>query len=170
MNGSSTASSSYSSSSWERFAYSTALGLCQTNESATAASQQSIPVQKRLTTGCSDIDDVLGGGILTGTVTDLCGEAGAGKSQLCMQLALHSLLPEHAGGLSYQIHNCDSQASSPSSTNSRSSSNTSSPYSGRSPSSSPTKPSLMANLHKLWDLLCAAGEGIVLNFIFVVTS
>ena len=52
-----------------------------------------------LSTGCSQIDSCIGGGIRAGGITDVCGEASAGKSQFCMQLALQSLLPTTSGGL-----------------------------------------------------------------------
>lgn len=44
---------------------------------------------KRYTTGFSDLDDVLGGGILSGGVTLLAGQPGIGKSTLLMQLAAY---------------------------------------------------------------------------------
>lgn len=43
----------------------------------------------RLKSGFSDLDDVLGGGILTGGVTLLAGQPGIGKSTLLLQVAAH---------------------------------------------------------------------------------
>ncbi len=37
-------------------------------------------------TGCSRLDEMLEGGVLTGDVTELVGPSGAGKTQLCMQI------------------------------------------------------------------------------------
>ena len=41
----------------------------------------------RIPLGCSQFDRLLGGGIEKGSVTLIYGEAGAGKSNVCMQLA-----------------------------------------------------------------------------------
>ncbi|KAI9007778.1 P-loop containing nucleoside triphosphate hydrolase protein [Hyaloraphidium curvatum] len=57
------------------------------------------PKQQRLTLGCRILDDVLGGGLLAGTVTELYGEAGTGKTHLALQLCLAVQLPRAAGGL-----------------------------------------------------------------------
>ena len=42
---------------------------------------------KRFPTGCKAIDDLLGGGIEVGAVTLFYGEAGCGKTNICLQLA-----------------------------------------------------------------------------------
>lgn len=52
------------------------------------------------TTGCKALDDLLGGGIETQSVTEFCGEYGAGKTQLCHQLCVTVQLPPSRGGLS----------------------------------------------------------------------
>jgi len=44
---------------------------------------------RRLTTGVSDLDEVLGGGIVPGSVTLLSGQPGIGKSTLLLQLAAY---------------------------------------------------------------------------------
>ncbi|MDR3206448.1 MAG: DNA repair and recombination protein RadB [Candidatus Methanoplasma sp.] len=44
---------------------------------------------KRIPTGCRAFDDLLGGGIEKGSVTLLYGEAGTGKSNICLQTALN---------------------------------------------------------------------------------
>jgi DNA repair protein RadA len=54
---------------------------------------------KRLTTGSSSLDKLLGGGLETGAVTELFGEFGSGKSQLAHQLSVNVQLPEERGGL-----------------------------------------------------------------------
>lgn len=41
-----------------------------------------------LTTGASELDKLLGGGIETGAITELFGEFRTGKSQLCHTLAV----------------------------------------------------------------------------------
>jgi RecA/RadA recombinase len=43
-----------------------------------------------LATGCKSIDNLLGGGIHYGMVTDIYGESGAGKSQLCFTICARS--------------------------------------------------------------------------------
>ena len=53
-----------------------------------------------ISTGCRALDDVLGGGIETQAVTEFVGEFGAGKTQLCHQLAVMVQLPVDKGGLS----------------------------------------------------------------------
>ena len=45
------------------------------------------------------IDEITEGGISLRSITEIFGEAGSGKSQLCMQLAVNVQLPECFGGL-----------------------------------------------------------------------
>lgn len=52
-----------------------------------------------LTTGSKDLDDLLGGGIETGTLTEFFGEYRTGKTQLCHQLCVNVQLPKEKGGL-----------------------------------------------------------------------
>lgn len=53
----------------------------------------------RLTTGSVNLDKALCGGLLTSGITEIFGESGSGKSQLCMQLSLTAQLPVSLGGL-----------------------------------------------------------------------
>ncbi|HDS46101.1 MAG TPA: DNA repair and recombination protein RadB [Methanomicrobia archaeon] len=39
-------------------------------------------------TGCKSMDELLGGGFESGTVTQLYGEAGSGKTNICLQMAI----------------------------------------------------------------------------------
>ncbi|MCK4756983.1 MAG: DNA repair and recombination protein RadB [Thermoplasmata archaeon] len=41
----------------------------------------------KISTGCESIDELLGGGIEMGTITEVYGEAGTGKTNFCIQLA-----------------------------------------------------------------------------------
>jgi len=54
---------------------------------------------KRLSTGSKQLDELLGGGLETQTITEFYGEYGVGKSILCHQLAVNVQLPEDKGGL-----------------------------------------------------------------------
>jgi DNA repair protein RadA len=54
---------------------------------------------KRLSTGSKQLDELLGGGLETQTITEFYGEYGVGKSILCHQLAVNVQLPEEKGGL-----------------------------------------------------------------------
>lgn len=51
--------------------------------------------QKRLQTGMSDVDTVLGGGIVAGSVNLIAGQPGIGKSTLLLQLA-HAVSRKHS--------------------------------------------------------------------------
>jgi len=53
----------------------------------------------RLTTGSKTLDELLGGGLETQTITEFYGEYGSGKSQLCHQLCVNVQLPPERGGL-----------------------------------------------------------------------
>ncbi|CAM9314337.1 unnamed protein product, partial [Chrysoparadoxa australica] len=55
--------------------------------------------RKRFSFGCSHLDHVFGGGLITQGITEVTGEAGSGKTQLCLQLALQAQLSPHQGGL-----------------------------------------------------------------------
>ncbi|XP_059053233.1 DNA repair protein XRCC3-like [Achroia grisella] len=45
---------------------------------------------KKVATGCSTIDTFLNGGLRRGTITELYGESGSGKTQFAMQSAIHT--------------------------------------------------------------------------------
>jgi len=53
----------------------------------------------RLTTGSKMLDELMGGGLETQTITEFYGEYGSGKSQLCHQLCINVQLPPERGGL-----------------------------------------------------------------------
>jgi len=53
----------------------------------------------RLTSGSKALDQLLGGGIETQTITEFYGEYGSGKSQMCHQLCVNVQLPPERGGL-----------------------------------------------------------------------
>lgn len=55
--------------------------------------------RKKMTTGCESLDNLLEGGLETSSITEFYGEFGAGKSQICQQLAVTVQLPEERGGL-----------------------------------------------------------------------
>lgn len=65
------------------------------------ASEIKINEQKRplLTTGVASLDNILFGGIEGGVITELAGEYGSGKTQLCHQLAVTVQLPTGKRGL-----------------------------------------------------------------------
>ncbi|NYT19780.1 MAG: DNA repair and recombination protein RadB [Methanosarcinales archaeon] len=45
-------------------------------------------MNKQLASGCQPIDELLGGGFEAGVVTQIFGEAGSGKTNICLQLAV----------------------------------------------------------------------------------
>lgn len=52
----------------------------------------------RLTTGCTDLDKILEGGIETGSITEIYGEFRTGKTQLCHTIAVSCQLAYSLGG------------------------------------------------------------------------
>lgn len=54
---------------------------------------------QRLTTGSKNLDNLMGGGSETMTITEFYGEFGTGKSQICHQLCINAQLPPGKGGL-----------------------------------------------------------------------
>ncbi|MFX0069917.1 MAG: DNA repair and recombination protein RadA [Candidatus Hermodarchaeota archaeon] len=56
-------------------------------------------VLKRISTGSQNFDDLIGGGIETGALTELFGEFRTGKTQLAHQLCVNVQLTEEQGGI-----------------------------------------------------------------------
>lgn len=56
--------------------------------------------QAYISTGDSEFDRALNGGIMTGGLTEIVGESGAGKTQILLQLCCAIQLPRSLGGLS----------------------------------------------------------------------
>jgi len=54
---------------------------------------------KKLTSGSQNLDDLLGGGIETGALTEVFGEYRTGKTQIAHQLCVNVQLPYEQGGL-----------------------------------------------------------------------
>ncbi|KAG8347413.1 recA bacterial DNA recombination protein Rad51 AAA domain [Trypanosoma vivax] len=54
---------------------------------------------EKVTTFCRSLDIILGGGMMVGGLTEICGPPGVGKTQLLMQLAVNCTLPRRLGGL-----------------------------------------------------------------------
>lgn len=53
----------------------------------------------RLTTGSKELDNLIGGGIETQSITEVYGKMASGKSQWCFQTAITVQLPKEQGGL-----------------------------------------------------------------------
>ncbi|MFH1773990.1 MAG: DNA repair and recombination protein RadA [Methanobacteriota archaeon] len=64
---------------------------------------------KKITTGSSYLNVLLGGGIETQAITEFFGEFGSGKTQLCHQLAVNVQLPEESGGLGKNVVYIDTE-------------------------------------------------------------
>ncbi|KAJ1700064.1 hypothetical protein LUZ63_008576 [Rhynchospora breviuscula] len=60
---------------------------------------RSLLPHSKLSLGCPVLSRLLSGGLPVGTLTEISGESATGKSQLCLQLLLSSLLPPCLGGL-----------------------------------------------------------------------
>ncbi|ADI75006.1 DNA repair and recombination protein RadA [Methanohalobium evestigatum Z-7303] len=57
----------------------------------------------KLSTGCSEFDEMMEGGIDTQSITELYGEFGSGKTQIAHQLAVNVQLPNEQGGLNGSV-------------------------------------------------------------------
>jgi meiotic recombination protein DMC1 len=63
----------------------------------------------KITTGCKDLDSVLGGGYETQSITEMFGEYRTGKSQLCMTACVTTQLPVEEGGGSGKVAYIDTE-------------------------------------------------------------
>ncbi|MDH5450056.1 MAG: DNA repair and recombination protein RadA [Candidatus Bathyarchaeota archaeon] len=63
----------------------------------------------RLTTGSKALDELLGGGLETQTITEFYGAYGSGKSQMCHQLSVNVQLPPERGGLNGSVLYIDTE-------------------------------------------------------------
>jgi len=68
--------------------------------------RESLP---RVTTGVKSIDELLGGGLEPRVIYEFAGEFGAGKTQICHQLAVTVQLPKDKGGVSGKVFYLDSE-------------------------------------------------------------
>ncbi|CAI9103678.1 OLC1v1002209C1 [Oldenlandia corymbosa var. corymbosa] len=66
---------------------------------------------KRITTSCSDLDDILGGGISCKEVTEIGGVPGIGKTQIGIQLAINVQIPVGYGGVEGKAVYIDTEGS-----------------------------------------------------------
>lgn len=57
----------------------------------------------RCTTGSAELDRILGGGVETGAITELIGEFGSGKTQICFTLSVLAQRPKEEGGLGGRV-------------------------------------------------------------------
>jgi len=64
----------------------------------------------KITTGSKKLDELLGGGVETGSVTEFHGAFGSGKSQIGFQLAVNVQLPREEGGLEGNVIFIDAEA------------------------------------------------------------
>ncbi|MGB9986920.1 DNA repair and recombination protein RadA [Salarchaeum japonicum] len=63
----------------------------------------------KLTWNVPDVDELLGGGVETQSITEVYGEFGAGKSQVTHELAVTAQLPKDQGGLHGRVIFLDSE-------------------------------------------------------------
>jgi DNA repair protein RadA len=63
----------------------------------------------KLTTGCTEFNEMMGGGIETQAITELYGEFGSGKTQLAHQLAVNVQMGREHGGLNGSVVMIDTE-------------------------------------------------------------
>lgn len=59
--------------------------------------------RERCSTGSKELDNILGGGIETRSVTEFYGEFGSGKTQVCLSTAVIATQPKEKGGLNGDV-------------------------------------------------------------------
>jgi DNA repair protein RadA len=64
---------------------------------------------QRLSTGSKALDDLLGGGLETQSITEAAAEFGSGKTQIGLQLCVNATLPKERGGLDAHVVFIDSE-------------------------------------------------------------
>lgn len=64
----------------------------------------------RVTTGSKEIDDMVGGGLEAGSITEFYGEFASGKTQIAHQLAVNVQLPPERGGMEGKVLWLDTEA------------------------------------------------------------
>ncbi|CAN7993815.1 unnamed protein product [Ixodes pacificus] len=57
-------------------------------------------------TGSRKVDDVIGGGVFTGQITEIVGASTSGKTQLCHSLTAHAVIDSHFGVLYVDTLSC----------------------------------------------------------------
>ncbi|NHJ87346.1 MAG: DNA repair and recombination protein RadA [Asgard group archaeon] len=77
--------------------------LCQEQVGLTFSTADTLYTERmgleRITTGSDNLDELFGGGIETGSITELFGEFRTGKTQIAHQLCVTVQLPREQGGL-----------------------------------------------------------------------
>ncbi|CAK5279544.1 unnamed protein product [Mycena citricolor] len=73
--------------------------VCLNSAPRAVSLEESSNVEQMISTGDSQIDTALGGGIRTGMVWEVFGESAAGKTQLALQLSLLVQTPPSTGGV-----------------------------------------------------------------------
>jgi DNA repair protein RadA len=63
----------------------------------------------KCTTGSAELDRILGGGVETGAITELIGEFGSGKTQICFTLAVTAQQPVEEGGYAGNVCAIDTE-------------------------------------------------------------
>ena len=64
---------------------------------------------KRITTGSENLNKLMGGGMETQAMTELIGEYGVGKTQICLSLCVRVQLPEEENGLNGKVVYIDTE-------------------------------------------------------------
>ena len=64
---------------------------------------------KKITTGSNALNELIGGGIETQAITEVFGEFGCGKTQICHQLAVNAQLSVEKGGLEKTVFYLDTE-------------------------------------------------------------
>src|SRR4030043_2488689 len=65
---------------------------------------------RRCRTGSNELDRILGGGVETGVITELIGEFGSGKTQICYTLSVLAQMPVEEGGLGGRVCVIDTES------------------------------------------------------------
>jgi len=64
---------------------------------------------QKLTSGTSNLDELLGGGFETQAIVEVFGEFGSGKTQIGHQLAVNTILPLESGGFDGEVFYIDTE-------------------------------------------------------------
>ena len=64
---------------------------------------------KKLTSGSKNLDELIGGGLETQSITEFFGEFGSGKTQIMQQLAVNATMPEEMGGFNSDVLMIDTE-------------------------------------------------------------